>query len=116
MVAVNFRLTNLVKHVESSLRKFQNTVEGIIDDNNGEAWIDGEDAGRCHRIMEAVNQGLKSLQENRDGEVLRTPHHTITWHLLFEEVKVQRKKGNSFNKYRIRRSNKQMHQTSQALS
>ena len=90
MVAVNFRLTNLVKHVESSLRKFQNTVEGIIDDNNGEAWIDGEDAGRCHRIMEAVNQGLKSLQENRDGEVLRTPHHTITWHLLFEEVKVQR--------------------------
>ena len=90
MDAVNFRLTNLVKHVESSLRKFQNTVEGIIDDNNGEAWIDNEDAGRCHRIMEAVNQGLKSLQENRDGEVLRTPHHTITWHLLFEEVKVQR--------------------------
>ena len=66
---VNFRLTNLVKHVESSLRKFQNTVEGIIDDNNGEAWIDREDARRCHRIMEAVNQGLKSLQENRDGEV-----------------------------------------------
>ena len=90
MDAVNFRITNLVKHVESSLRKFQNTVEGIIDDNNGEAWIDQEDAGRCHRIMEAVNQGLKSLQENRDGEVLRTPHHTITWHLLFEEVKVQR--------------------------
>ena len=90
MDAVNFRLTNLVKHVESSLRKFQNTVDGIIDDNNGESWIDREDAGRCHRIMEAVNQGLKSLQENRDGEVLRTPHHTITWHLLFEEVKVQR--------------------------
>ena len=44
--AVNFRLTNLVKHVESSLRKFQNTVEGIIDDNNGESWIDREDAGR----------------------------------------------------------------------
>ena len=66
---VNFRLTNLVKHVESSLRKFQNTVEGIIDDNNGEAWIDREDARRCHRIMEAVNQGMKSLQENRDGEV-----------------------------------------------
>ena len=62
-------MTNLVKHVESSLRKFQNTVEGIIDDNNGEAWIDREDARRCHRIMEAVNQGMKSLQENRDGEV-----------------------------------------------
>ena len=29
---------------------------------------------------------------------------------------MQRKKGNSFNKYRIRRSNKQMNQTSQALS
>ena len=85
----NPKLKNLVRHVESNLKSFQMTIARNSYESH-RSHVDKEDAQRCRRIMESANQALKSLKENRAGDVIMTHLDKISWSIIFEEAMVER--------------------------
>ena len=80
----NTKLKNLVRHVESNLKSFQLTIARNSYKSHR------SHAQRCRRIMESANQALKSLKENRAGDVIMTHLDKISWSIIFEEAMVER--------------------------
>ena len=85
----NPKLKNLVRHVESNLKSFQMTIARNSYESR-RSHVDKEDAQQCRRIMESANKALRSLKENRAGDVIVTHLDKISWSIIFEEAMVER--------------------------
>lgn len=85
---VDTKLKNLVRHVETNLRSFLSLVEAAAGAQGCRTHpsMGREEVERCRRVVVAAHQALTSLRVNRQGEVVVTAHHRLSWSILFERL------------------------------
>ena len=75
------RIFNLVKHVESNVRKCLEIAQTTVNENDGMEYISRDDAFRCSRIMNSADAALTSFESLRDELV--TENDKKAWEEIF---------------------------------
>jgi hypothetical protein len=81
------RLFNLVKHIDSNVRKCLEIAQTSIDDNDGFEMISREEALKCSRIMNSAYEALTSFKSMRNDLV--NENDKRTWEEVFERTNAE---------------------------
>ena len=81
------RLFNLVKHIDSNVRKYLEIAQTSFDDNDGLEMISREEALKCSRIMNSAYEALTSFKSMRNDLV--NENDKRTWEEVFERTNAE---------------------------
>ena len=81
------RLFNLVKHIDSNVRKCLDIVKISVDDNDGLEIISREETLKCSRIMNSAYEALTSFKSMKNSLVMA--NDSRAWKEVFERTNTE---------------------------